>query len=163
MIGVLSDSHDNVPAIQAAVELFNKNEVPLVLHVGDWVSPFAVDPFTKLDAQLQGVWGNNEGEIRRLQEKFTELGVPVQEFLELEYDEKRIAVYHGTQPLLLDAVIKSGKYHVVLTGHTHMPEVSMEDGVLVVNPGELCGYITGKKTLALVDPEQMSAEIVELK
>jgi len=33
---------------------------------------------------------------------------------------------------------------------------------LLVNPGEVCGYLSGRKTVALLDLEEMNAEIVEL-
>jgi len=32
---------------------------------------------------------------------------------------------------------------------------------LVVNPGECCGYLSGKRTVALVDTETMNAELME--
>jgi predicted phosphodiesterase len=40
MIGIISDSHDNMDAIRRAVEFFNKKEVKAVLHAGDLVSPY---------------------------------------------------------------------------------------------------------------------------
>ncbi len=40
MIGILSDSHDNLDAIKKAVNLLNKKKVDLVIHAGDLISPF---------------------------------------------------------------------------------------------------------------------------
>jgi putative phosphoesterase len=37
MIGIISDTHDNLPAIKRAVDLFNEKNVDLVLHAGDFV------------------------------------------------------------------------------------------------------------------------------
>jgi predicted phosphodiesterase len=31
-----------------------------------------------------------------------------------------------------------------------------------VNPGEVCGYLTGKSTIALLDTDRREAEIIEL-
>jgi len=42
IIGLMSDSHDNLPKIKQAVEFFNKKKVKLVLHAGDFVAPFVV-------------------------------------------------------------------------------------------------------------------------
>ena len=33
---------------------------------------------------------------------------------------------------------------------------------LVINPGEACGYLTGKSTIAIIDLEKMEAEIITL-
>ncbi len=40
IVGVLSDSHDNMPAIERAVDFFNENNVDMVMHAGDIISPF---------------------------------------------------------------------------------------------------------------------------
>jgi len=43
-LGILSDTHDNVPQVRKAVALFNREMVDLVLHAGDYVAPFSVKP-----------------------------------------------------------------------------------------------------------------------
>jgi predicted phosphodiesterase len=43
-----------------------------------------------------------------------------------------------------------------------MKNEKYENGVLVVNPGELCGYLTGKPTFAIIDTDKVEAEIIEL-
>jgi len=40
MIGIMSDSHDHMEAIRAAVEVFNQAGVKLVVHAGDLIAPF---------------------------------------------------------------------------------------------------------------------------
>jgi hypothetical protein len=40
LIGAVSDSHDNLTQIDKAVALLNQKNVGLVLHAGDYVSPF---------------------------------------------------------------------------------------------------------------------------
>ena len=42
LIGVMSDTHDNVPLIEKAVALFNDRKVGFVIHAGDYVAPFAL-------------------------------------------------------------------------------------------------------------------------
>ena len=48
MIGIMSDSHDNLPAIQQAVRIFNQIGCDLVIHAGDFVAPFAVQELSAL-------------------------------------------------------------------------------------------------------------------
>ncbi|MCD6495052.1 metallophosphoesterase family protein, partial [Candidatus Bipolaricaulota bacterium] len=38
-IGIISDTHDNMPKIAAAVRLFNEEHIDLVVHAGDFISP----------------------------------------------------------------------------------------------------------------------------
>src|SRR4030042_509218 len=40
MIGILSDSHDNLTRVREAVRLFNDAGCSLVIHPGDFVAPF---------------------------------------------------------------------------------------------------------------------------
>lgn len=41
-IGLIADTHDNVPMVEKAVALFNREGVSAVFHAGDYVSPFSV-------------------------------------------------------------------------------------------------------------------------
>jgi uncharacterized protein len=162
MIGIMGDSHDNLEAIKKAVEFFNAHGADLVIHTGDIVSPFTIDYFKKLKGEFRVVYGNNEGDKYHLNKKLSEMGAEPADVLELDYADKKIAVYHGQNPALLDALVKSRKYDLVACGHTHTPEVTMEDNTLVVNPGETCGYLTGIQTVALVDTTDMKADIHKL-
>jgi hypothetical protein len=162
MIGILSDSHDNMEAIKKAVEFLNSAGVELVIHAGDLIAPFTAREYKKLKAKFVGVFGNNDGERKGLTAKFSELGASLEDIVEMDYKGKRIAVYHGTLGAVTDALIRSGKYDVVITGHSHDAEIREENGTLMINPGEVCGYLTGKKTLCLLDLEEMQARIVEL-
>ena len=53
MIGIMSDSHDNLTAIRKAVEFFNKKQVKAVLHAGDIISPFTVRAFKELRTRYE--------------------------------------------------------------------------------------------------------------
>ncbi|MEA1925178.1 MAG: YfcE family phosphodiesterase, partial [Candidatus Altiarchaeota archaeon] len=105
--------------------------------------------------------GNNEGEREGLRDKFKGL-CKLSDFIELEHNGKKICVYHGTIPFLLKALEESQIYDLVVSGHTHNPESRRTGNTLLVNPGECCGYLTGKKTVALVDSVDLSLEFVEL-
>ena len=51
---------------------------------------------------------------------------------------------------------------VIITGHTHEIVNETRDGVLHLNPGEACGWLTDRCTVALLDTDALAAEIVEL-
>jgi len=162
LIGVMSDSHDNLSAIRKAVELFNEEEVELVIHAGDIISPFTIREFGKLKCPLKAVTGNNDGDLPTLKKHFSGKGEITAFFLSIELDGRKIAVNHGHYPEILEAVISSKKYDIVIYGHTHEYVNEKRGETLVLNPGESCGYLTGKMTVALLDVKKVSAEIITL-
>ncbi len=48
---------------------------------------------------------------------------------------------------------------LVIFGHTHKPEVLRQNALLVVNPRECGGWLSGKSTVALVGLDSFSAAI----
>ncbi len=44
-VGIVSDTHDDLAAVEAAVALFDREGVDAVVHCGDFVAPFSVTPF----------------------------------------------------------------------------------------------------------------------
>ncbi len=161
-IGIMSDSHDNIYAIDKAIEFFNDSKVEHVLHAGDFVSPFVAPRFSKLKAKLHYVFGNNEGDREFLRVKFGEIGVsPLGNFASLELGGRKIALLHGTHEDIVNALVKSGSYDVVVRGHTHQVGISGKKPILI-NPGETCGYMTGRKTVAILDLATLKAEILEI-
>ncbi|HEX55123.1 MAG: YfcE family phosphodiesterase [Candidatus Altiarchaeales archaeon] len=162
MIGIISDTHDNIEAIKRAVELLNSEGVSIVIHAGDIISPFTIREFKELRARLYAVFGNNDGEKEGLKKKFSEINAEIQEILRIEYKDKKICVYHGTYEEIVDALIRSGNYDIVIRGHTHKLDIRNFSGVLMINPGEVCGYLTGKMTLVLLDVENMRTKVCEI-
>lgn len=162
MIGIISDTHDNMPAIEAAIKFFNDKGTAMVLHAGDFISPFTAKAFNELPCPLAGVYGNNDGERAGLSKAYSCIGAKIKEVAEIDHDKRKIAVYHGQIPEILSALISSRKYDIVVTGHTHIPSVTKIEETLVVNPGECCGYLTGKRTVGLLDTEWMECTIHEI-
>lgn len=161
-IGIMSDTHDRIEAVDRAIEFFNGEGVEHVLHAGDLISPFVAPRFARLEAPLHYVWGNNEGDRTLITLKFGEIGVkPLGEFAAFELGGRTLAMIHGTCERVVEALAKSGLFDVVVRGHTHRPDISREQ-TLVINPGEVCGYLTGKQTVALLDTKELTAEIIEL-
>jgi predicted phosphodiesterase len=56
-IGIISDTHDDVPMIKEVIRRLNGLEVSLLLHAGDYVSPFTAKPYSELKAKMIGVSG----------------------------------------------------------------------------------------------------------
>ena len=69
-IGLLSDTHDRVPAIRELLEQMIAGGVSLVMHAGDYCSPFALQPFHDASVPVLGVFGKNDGDRDALQAAF---------------------------------------------------------------------------------------------
>jgi len=162
LIGLISDTHDNVEAVRKAVEIFNQRKVSLVLHAGDYVAPFTARFYRELEAPLKGVFGNVDGDRELLKKRFSEVGGEILgDFAVVEAGSLKIALLHGVDERIVEALMLSGKYRVVVRGHTHKAETRKIGETLMVNPGEACGYLSGKRTIALLNPETLNVEFVE--
>ncbi len=162
-LGLISDTHDNVPKIREAIRRLDELEVDLVLHAGDYISPFTAKPYSELKAKMIGVYGNNCAEREKLREVYAEVGKDiVGNFAEVEAGGRRIALLHGHDDTLLRSIISHGSYDAVVHGHDHKAKVENRSTTLVVNPGEVCGYVTGRSSFAVLDTNGPTAKILDL-
>jgi putative phosphoesterase len=164
LIGVIADTHDNMPIIEKAVKKLNEENVALVLHAGDYISPFVIPKFKALNAKLIGVFGNNDGDHEFLKKRFSETeNCEIRgRFAEIDANGFKIALLHGDETELLNALINCEGFDAVIHGHVHSVGVRKKGKTLIVNPGEVCGYLSGKSTMALLDTEQREAKIIEI-
>ncbi len=170
LIGVISDTHDNLENIGKAVKLFNQKQVELVFHCGDWNSPFVPDFFKTLNCRIISVFGNNERERALFHERAKQQNWNI-EFhdlaVELELEQRKLAIFHGHSAPLLHSLIFSGKYDAVFSGHTHAYKTELHGKTLHVNPGTIsqfrAGNIIDEPTVALYNTDTNRAEIVHLK
>ncbi|MFA7398119.1 MAG: metallophosphoesterase [Crenarchaeota archaeon] len=164
LVGAISDSHDNITLIKKAVQLLNEYKVSLVLHAGDFVSPFTIEYFKKLDCNFVGVFGNNDGDHQLLTKKFQETTNCIirNRFTQITIDDFKIALLHGDETELLDVIVETGYFNAVIHGHSHNRGTQQKGKTLVINPGEVCGYLTGKPSFALLDTKKYETKIIEL-
>jgi putative phosphoesterase len=150
--------------VEKAVKRLNEEKVQLVLHAGDYVAPFVIPKFKALNCKLIGVFGNNDGDHELLRKRFgeTENCTVRGRFAEIDVDGFKIALLHGDETELLNALINHGNFDAIIHGHSHANVTRQKDKTLIVNPGEVCGYLSGKATIALLDIKKREARIVEL-
>lgn len=162
LIGLMSDSHDNFPGLLEAVEIFKKRNVEMILHAGDVIAPGMCYTFEGWEGELLLVYGNNDGDRTGLKRDFARVGGEfLDDFGEIEADGRKIALLHGTYEPLVRSLVESGHYDVVVRGHDHHVKVVPGD-TLMINPGEVWGHFTGRKTVAILDTKSLDTEIVEM-
>lgn len=146
-----------------AVRRLNEEGAELVLHAGDYIAPFVVSYFKPLRADLIGVFGNNDGDKELLKRKFGEIGAEIRgRFAEIMVDGLKVAMLHGDEEPLLHALINAESHNVVVFGHVHKAETYRKGDTLVINPGEVCGYISGRSTMAVLDTQTLEVRIITL-
>lgn len=154
-IGIVADSHDNMPMIKRAVKVFNSRKVDYVFHAGDFVAPFAVKEFLMGKARLIGVFGNNDGEKAGIKMICSDIHRPPYSIV---LEGRKILITHDINNLKQELKNASD---VVIFGHTHKPEIRKEKP-LYVNPGECGGWLGSKSTVLILDLKLLKAEIVTL-
>lgn len=164
ILGALADSHDHLERIERAVERLAAARVEAVLHAGDFVAPFALQPLARLGCPVYAVLGNNDGERVGLQRTFEALfGAPSDlqpNLLTAELGGRRLAMSH--YPEVAEPLASSGDFDLVVFGHTHEQRLERVGETVLFNPGEVCGWLTGRPTIAVVDLARMEVEVVEI-
>ncbi|MCE9592083.1 MAG: metallophosphoesterase [Planctomycetes bacterium] len=157
-VGVISDTHDRLPTFRRAVALFKRMKVDALLHAGDYVAPFAAKLITpdQLDIPLHCIYGNNDGERKGLKAILPGIADGP---MTLSLGGRTIVMHHFIDWL------KPADYataDVVITGHTHSIVNEVKSGKLFLNPGECCGWLTDRCTVATLDLDTLKAEIIEV-
>jgi putative phosphoesterase len=58
--------------------------------------------------------------------------------------------------------VASQIYDVVVRGHDHRAEATRCGKTLLVNPGEIWGYLTGLSSVAILDTTSLDVKFIEL-
>lgn len=136
-LGIISDTHDNVAAIESAVAVFDREGVEIVVHCGDFIAPPTLPFFDGFE--VHGVLGNNDGELDGLELFFDDLGNGSSlhgRYADLAVGDRRVFVLHGDQGRdVVDEYAESGEYDYVLYGHYHEADEREINGTTVINPG----------------------------
>ncbi len=167
----VSDTHDNQTASRLIVE--REKGADLLIHGGDIISPFTLKIFAPFGDRFVGVTGNNDGELPMLFDvasqngmnlfrdqisfeidtetggiRFSDLTPRAVKGEELDFSEGKLKVFLSHKPFLYG---ESSVYDLVLFGHTHRIYQRFHGKTLYLNPGEACGYLTGKRTYAVIE------------
>ena len=160
-IAVLSDSHDNIWKLAAAMPHLAAADA--IIHCGDLCSPFMI---LRLGEGVGGkpvhiVWGNNDGDrllISRNARQFPEITLHG-EIAEFEFGGLRIVVNH--YPVVARGLAASGAYDLVCYGHDHIAHQEQVGSCMLLNPGELMG-MKGPSRMSIVETEGRSVQSIDL-
>lgn len=167
-ICILSDSHDHIPLIDAAVAEAKALGAEAVLHCGDVVAPSTLHCLRKHGLPVHVIHGNNTGDLYSLGR--------------LAADPDNIIHYHGMDagielggrriflvhyPHYARAMAATGDWDLVCCGHSHkttrqrIPNIKGGE-TLLLNPGTVGGVGRAAATYMLGDLETMEFEVHEI-
>jgi uncharacterized protein len=161
-IGILSDTHNNMKNLQAALSIFRREGVQTLIHCGDLTS---ADIARALDGfRIICAFGNGDiasGEIRDIL-----LAQNPENYAGMVYrgkiDERRIAVTHGHLPNSVEELTRSGEYDFVFKGHSHQHKDERFGATRLINPGALGGMRREERRICLLDLESAKAKFIEV-
>lgn len=136
---VVSDTHipyraQKVP--DSMLRLISNLEYDVVVHAGDLCEKSVLEWLKSLGGELYVVQGNMDY-------------LPLPETAKFQADDVYIGVVHGHQVYprgnleKLTGIARKMGVHILISGHTHYPLVSLHHGILHVNPGSLTGVWGG--------------------
>ncbi len=159
LLGILSDSHDHVEPVRAALKLFDSLGVEFMIHCGD---VGGTEVFDQLAGRpLAFVWGNTDEPDDGLERYVQAIGIalPSDPPLTLELAGKTLALFHGHERAFLKASALAGVDYI-LHGHTHVARNEQRGRVRYINPGAL--HRTPRKSVATLDLEIDRVEFYEI-
>lgn len=164
-ICILSDSHDHIPLLEAAVKDAKALGVEAVVHCGDVVAPSTLHCLEQFGLPVHVIHGNNTGDLYALTRLSHKPGGVLRYHgmdAGIELGGRRIFLVH--YPHYARAMAATGDWDLVCCGHSHkvniewLPHVKGGKAALV-NPGTIGGVGKSKATWVLGDMNSMSFDI----
>jgi putative phosphoesterase len=168
IICILSDSHDHIPLLDAAVAEAKEKGAQAVLHCGDVVAPSSLKCLNKHRLPVHVIHGNNSGDLYSLGQMATRADNVIQYHgmdAGVDLAGKRIFLVH--YPHYARAMAATGEWDLVCCGHTHKSRIDWLPNIRggrtpLVNPGTVGGVGTDPSTYILADLDKMTFETFEL-
>ena len=158
LVGVVSDTHNNLKNIEQIISLFNNEEITLVIHTGDITNSKSLEKFSTLNADLVGVYGNNDKNEVGLNDIAIQNNFQFQEPPSLvTLCEKNIAIFHEPDEIT-NFLSENKDVDIVIHGHTHRYRHEIVNDVLLFNPGESAGMQKGKNAIGIINLKNLETK-----
>ena len=158
-IGLTGDTHNNLKNVAVICDIFNSQDLDLVIHTGDISLPKTLMAFEELNIPLQGVFGNNDQQEKNALLKICEeKNFLFKDELIIEIsDFNHLFVVHDPKDIR-EEFYKSG--NIILHGHTHRFRDEIFKETFIFNPGECAGIMKGMNKVGIIDTDDPKMEII---
>jgi putative phosphoesterase len=159
LLGVVSDTHGDVPRTRAAVRMLESLGVAAVIHCGDIGTAEIVSLFSCWPTHF--VFGNCDHDRKTLRQDIIAARQTCHgTFGQLEFLGVQVAFLHGDDSELLETTIAGGRYDLVCHGHTHVVRQEQRGDTLVLNPGAV--HRANPHTIATVELPERAVNVVTI-
>ncbi len=165
---ILSDSHDHIPLLRAAVADARELGAEAVLHCGDVVAPSTLEVLEPFGLPVHVIHGNNTGDLYALTRLSHKPGGVIHYHgmdAAIELGGRRIFLVH--YPHYARAMAATGDFDLVCCGHSHKVLIEQLPNVAgghtwLVNPGTVGGVGKPRATWVLGDLAAMDFQVHEV-
>jgi putative phosphoesterase len=159
---ILSDSHDHIPLLDAAVEMAKTEGAEAVLHCGDVVAPSTLHCLQKYDLPVHVIHGNNSGDLYTLARLANSEDSNIHYHgmdAGIELSGRKIFLVH--YPHYARAMATTGDWDLICCGHSHKlgfeQLTNIRGGIThLVNPGTIGGVGKSPATFVVADLQTMT-------
>ncbi|MCG7991406.1 MAG: metallophosphatase family protein [Candidatus Thiodiazotropha lotti] len=165
---IVSDSHDHIPLLDAAVESAKADGAEAVLHCGDVVAPSTLHCLQKYGLPVHVIHGNNSGDLYTLARLANNDDSHIHYHgmdAGVELAGRKIFLVH--YPHYARAMAATGDWDLVCCGHSH--KLSFEQftnikggSTHLVNPGTIGGVGKSPATFIMANLQEMTFEAREV-
>jgi hypothetical protein len=150
LLGILSDTHDQLERTRIAVDLLRGEGAEALIHCGDLMTPPIVAVCAALPCYF--VFGNNDADLPELRQAMAEAerAICLGWGGTITLAKRRIAVTHGHRLAEVRGLLETAPDYL-FTGHSHLANDWREGPTRRINPGAL--YRAREYTVALMDLE----------
>ena len=140
---IVSDIHGSLKAAEAIDKIIQAEKPDMILMLGDFLyngprngvfddyDPMGVvEILNKYSDKIIAVCGNCDSRIDQ-----ELLGFKMPDVNEVMFHGRRYVMVHGD--LLDKSMVTLNQGDILLNGHTHLPNIEVVDGVLLLNPGSI--------------------------
>jgi putative phosphoesterase len=160
-IGIISDTHDNVHNLKAALEVLEAERVTKILHCGDVCGPKMIQALAGFDVWIaQGNMDRHLGLAQAIEETLGRGRLAW--FHQPTLDGYSLAMIHGDNEEALGNLVASGQYAYAFHGHTHQRRDQTIGRTRVINPGALGGTPRQSRSFCILDLATGEVRFVEL-
>lgn len=148
-LGILSDSHTKTTLHQEAIEHLLASGAEYLLHAGDIMLEEHLKVLESAPVPYICVYGNNDTALIPLDGQYN----IHQEPYYFKIEELKIKMMHLPYFMSADA-------DIVISGHTHIFESSMNGKTLYINPGEVCAREKPLTECAMIEVSGDQYEVI---
>lgn len=139
-LAILSDTHDQIANLRAAIAYCNGKGIDVLIHCGDLISPFMLKELTNFQGPVHLIYGNNVGDQHLISSR---CGSDYPNIIhhgmlgKFTCDGRKIAMVH--YPEQARGLASLSSYDIICCGHSHRYGIEYLDSTLLINPGQLLG------------------------